>query len=273
MKNLISLIIRYHAFLLFVLLEFICGAFIFSHNNYQRASIINSSNAVSGDLFTMLNNIDEYFGLKSVNDSLVEENAYLRSLIMNYEMNDSARFQRTSDTSKSAYDILTAKVLSNNITLLDNHFLLNKGMVNGVSKMMGVITDQGVIGIVKDVSHNYGHCVSILSTHLEISAKLKSNNHFGYVQWDGKDPHELELLNIFNYVDVKVGDTVVTSGHSTIFPENVMIGTVTEFENDPSNGMYIIRLRLAANLKEANYVYVVHNKNKQEIFSLHNSEE
>lgn len=273
MKNLITLIIRYHAFLLFLLLEFICIGFIFSHNNFQRASMINSSNAVSGDLFSLLNNIDGYFDLKSINDSLANENATLLSIIKNYENQDSLRFHESTDSNLQDYRILNAKVLSISTNLFNNHMLLNKGMVHGVSKSMGVFTDKGVVGIIKDANHNYSSVVSILSTHLQIGAVIASNNHLGYVKWDGKDPHEVELHNVFNYAPIKIGDSIITSGHSAIFPKGIMIGTIIEFEDDPSAGMYRIRVKLSANLKEINYVYVVNNKRKEELISLQNRKE
>lgn len=275
MQNLIALIIRYHALLLFLFLQLISWIFIFSHNNFQRTSIVNASNSVSGNLFAAAVNIEDYFHLKSINDSLVEENAKLLALVHNYEAIDTNRFLQAKDSTKLNYSILQAKVIRNTIEMQDNRIVLNKGMVNGVSKMMAVVSNLGVIGVTKDISHEFTSVISILSTKLEIPAKIKSieTEHFGFIQWDGKDPHKVQLKNIFNYLPVKVGDTVLTSGYSSIFPEGEMIGTVSEIENDESKGMHVIWVKLSANLKETKYVYVIRNEKKESIEPLSKGDE
>lgn len=270
MDKLISFLLRYQAFFLFLILEVVCLGLIFRKNDYQRSVFMGATSSVSGGIYSGINNLEDYFQLIEVNDSLGKENARLKALLKSYELLDSNKFVPIFDTSKNEliYRACYAKVINYTVNREDNFILLNKGMKNGVAPQMGLISDHGVVGIVKDASYHYAAAYSILNTKRSVGAKLKKSNHLGSITWTRGSHQYVQLNNISDYVNVQKGDTVVTSGNSEIFPEGELIGFIDEIEKAERPGFYIIKVKLSANLKELDHVYVVENKKVKELKDL-----
>ncbi len=272
MRNFFHFIIRNHFILLFLLLEIVSFYMVVNYNSYQRASWISSSNSVSGGVYRSFSDVTQYLQLKQINEELAKENTYLRSQLPSSFKDSKDYFSLVYDSlNKRQYTYRTAKVINNSVNKHFNYITLNKGSNNGIVKEMGVISAKGVVGIVKDVSDHYSSVITILNTRLLISGKLKESGFFGALGWDGNDYRYVWLNEIPIHAPVVVGDLVVTSGFSSIFPEGILIGSVEVVERDKGESFYRIKVKLSVDFKDLSYVEVMSNKMKEEQLNLENS--
>ena len=288
MYNLLSFVARFHAFFLFLGLELLCLLLIVRYNPFQRASILNSSNSIAGEVYERANNGREYMSLKEVNDSLLRENARLKSQVVNLEQSveDNVELwiqeqEYCLDTSQLAYfqdfetnvdyQFIGAKVISNSTLKPNNFITINKGRKDGVRKEMGVIGRNGIIGVVKDVSNNFATVVSLLHKSMRISAKIDRNNFIGSLRWDGKDPRYAILNDIPKHANISTGDTIVTSGFSAFFPPNIFVGVAENYFLAEGSNFFDIKVRLSTNFSSLKYIYVVDYIRKKEQEALEES--
>lgn len=233
-------------------------ALLFSNNNYHRAAYLNSANNVSGRIYETESDITDYFSLREANRQLAEENARLRSLAKSaYEINGKKFFEKNDTVYKLKYHYTTAKVINNSVDRRNNYITLNKGSLQGIRPQMAVVSPEGIVGVVKDVSQNYCTVLSLLHKAVRVSAKLKSTDNFGSLVWDGTNPSYAYLKDIASYVKLKKGDTVVTTSFSDIFPEGIMVGTVDRTEEKSSDAFHFIRVKLSTDFTAINHVYVI----------------
>lgn len=279
MRNLISLLFRYHIILLFVLLETISFSMIVTYNNFQRANFLDSSNYFSGSIFEEFSSFTQYFNLKKVNAKLTEENSLLRTALQdhliktnfgNSILKDSLYLHRFNrDTLKKAnYFFNTARVINNSINQQHNFITLNKGKLNGVKTDMGVVANGEVVGLVINVSDHFCTVISLLNSRWKLSAKIKSNNYFGSLSWNGRDYRKVSLNEIPFHVPVQMGDTVVTTGYSPSFPEGLVIGTISDYSIGSGSNFYKIEVTLAVDFQNLVMVGLIENKQKNEIIQL-----
>lgn len=282
MRNLIIFFRRYFNFFLFLLLEVICIVLVFQNNNFQRSAYLNSANNVSGKLYDKYNNVQYYFHLKATNDSLVAENTRLHNAVnTSFDTMVTTKgvkidtFRQYSDdtlhkvigTQIRRYEYFEAKVINNSINKPINYMTIHRGSLQGIRPNMGVISSSGVVGVVRSVSDNYAVVLSMLSksNSVSISARLGQSKEMGSVHWDGESAGYALLKDIPKSAKVHKGDTVVTSGFSALFPENIPIGYVdTVTISDRSGTSFNIRLKLATNFYNVQYVYVIENLLKDE---------
>lgn len=271
MRNLFIFLYRFRAFLLFVLLEVLCIFLIVRYNTYQGAAFFNSASTYVGRVLEYQNSITDYFRLASVNTSLAEENAALKQEIMRYKtaaVSDSiaamdTTFFEETDTSKVApYFLHASRIINNSIRRTNNYLTLAAGSKDGIKPGMGVIAPNGVVGRVKTVSRDYATVTSLLHSQMLISAKLKNTDTFGTIRWQGGDYRQARLEYIPLHVKLAVGDTVVTSGYNTVFPEGILIGTVSSVEKEQDNSFFTIYVKLAVDFAQLSYVYVVEDPNR-----------
>ena len=254
-------IIKYNFFILFLILECFCTFLIVSHNNFQRSSFLNSSNRLEGSVHSFVNSITEYLKLRDANDALVRKNAELMSKQPNAFYFDSAYHVQVYDSLRhQQYEYITAKVVNSTINGRNNYITLNKGRLQGILPEMGLISTDGVVGIVKDVSEHFSTAMSLLHKDSKISGKLKKANHIGSIVWDTKDASTASFEDIPKNAPVHIGDTIVTSTFSSIFPEGILIGTVKSVDLKAGSSFYDIKVNLSTNFYSLNYVYVVVNK-------------
>lgn len=213
---------------------------------------------------------------------MVQENSRLYTMLRQAEIQNS--LLASTDTSKIAinqlkdslqnkgigYTFVEAEIIDNSTTKLNNYITINKGLNNGIHAGLGVIsiTGQGVIGIVRKVTKNYAVIMSILHQDINISAKIKRNNYFGLIKWDGKYENTLSLTSIPKHAEVKRGDTIITSGFSGMFPAGIMIGTVDTFHLDSGSNFYNIDVKPVTNISSLQHALIVHNLVKPELDSL-----
>ncbi|RXG22833.1 rod shape-determining protein MreC [Leeuwenhoekiella aequorea] len=266
MQQIVNFLIKYRNFLLFAFLLFLSLVFTIQSHSYHRSKFVNSANFLSGGIYGGLDDISEYFDLKIHNAQLVEENNRLRSRL--YNLTDKKDQKLDTLAFNSLYRFTTAKVINNNYNLKDNFITLRGGSKKGIKQDLGVITSKGLVGIVDRVSSNYATVLSILNSNSQINAKLKKSNHFGILVWKGGDPNIVDLVDVQSKAPVALGDTIVTGGKSTIFPEGIGIGTINNFKLDPSENFYTIKIKLFNDMTNVGYVYVIENMNGDEIKTL-----
>lgn len=268
MESLFKFFYRYRALTLFLVLEIFCGWMVVNFNTYQGSSFFNSSNVFTGAVLQTTDNIKYYFKLRSINYDLAEENKELRRQLQEARQRNILLDEKTPDTARIyQYSFVTAKVINNSTNKLSNYFTLDKGSQDGVQPGMGVLsTSGGVAGRVKACSGHYSTVLSILNEKWPLSAKIKRGNVDGIVEWKGGDATEAELTHVGKHHKVFEGDTVVTSGYSSIFPYGIMIGRIKSVVDDGEK--YIIKVNLATDYTAMSYVYVVKNKMKAERDSL-----
>lgn len=266
MRNVFLFIRRHFNFLFFLVLQIIALSFLFRYNKFHEAAFMDVSTEVTGRINEKYNNVEYYFQLKKTNESLVKENLSLRRLLKdNYEAPDSVR-RLVKDTVKldSAktvlkYNIMEAKVVGNTTSLQFNYLTIHRGAAQQVRPNMGVIGPQGIVGTVVNVSENYATVMSLLHRQYKVIVKLKNGGERGAVEWDGLSPMFVTLKDIPKSAKVAKGDTILTSQTSSLFPANIMVGTVYDFVPDNASNFYTLKVRPATNFFNIEYVYVIDN--------------
>ena len=222
---------------------------------------------MSGGVYERINNVSEYLNLKNQNEALAIENARLKSIIFNAK--DTTTFPKI-DSIKGVRnaDIIVSKVIHNSYNVYENYLTINCGSAAGVKSDMGVINSSGIIGIVDKTSKNYATVISILNVKSQINAKIKKSNHFGSLVWNAKNAGYVQLIDVPRLASVKKGDTVVTGGRSTIFPENIPVGIIDKIYTDTETNYYTLNVRLFNDMTNLNHVYIIANKESTEINKL-----
>ncbi|KYG78164.1 rod shape-determining protein MreC [Roseivirga spongicola] len=275
MGQLLSFLYRFRAFFTFLLLEFFCIWLIVRHNDYQRSSFTKTTAGVVGSVNQTTANITEYFSLKKVNEELAQENARLKSLLLSNRaipFDSLTQLSIASDSTDSlSYELIPAEIVRNSIRNANNFFMINKGSNDGIEPGMGVINSLGVVGKIRDVRGDFAQGISLLNTRNPISAKHKITERMGTVLWEGVNPQVAKLLYLTPDVRIEVGDTIVTSSFNSIFPKEIMIGTVRSSEPDKNNTYLNIEIDLSVEFGSLSFVYVIKNNEKPELDSLINS--
>lgn len=267
MQQIVFFFIRNKNFLLFAALFIISVGLTIQTHNYHNNKFLSSANFMSGRVFTFKNNITDYFSLEEENQRLLQENLTLRKQLVRFRKTIAIPKLDTTFLS-TKFDYYSARVINNNYSRTKNHITIDKGKRNGLQIDMGVISSKGIVGIVSDVSENYALVQSILNTKSSINAKLKKSNHFGSLVWNTKDPNVAQLKDIPRIAKLEKGDTVITGGRSTIFPEGIPIGTVKDFELDEDQNYFIINIALFNDMTSLQHVYLIKNNDAAEIIAL-----
>lgn len=258
MRNLIDFISRYHAYLLFLLLQGISFWLIIHHHRYHNAGFFNSASLVSGSIYSAVGGIREYVMLKRINERLAAENAYLRQLVSSTNLlSSSDNVSQCIEESAVWFAYIPAKVVNNPTVKAGNFITLNKGTRHGVRKETGVISREGVVGIVIDVSDNFSLVMSLLHKKSNISVRLKKARFIGNVNWDGGSVRRVRVTGVPVNAWVETGDTLVTSGFSSIFPENIPVGRIVRVESTAASNFFEIEAELFTNFHTLDYVYII----------------
>ncbi|MCW3120704.1 MAG: Cell shape-determining protein MreC [Flavipsychrobacter sp.] len=269
MRNFILFIRRFFNLILFLALEIVCIILIERTNTLQGNDIVSSANTVSGIVYKKQSDVVYYFGLRKMNDSLLNENAHLRNEIDHLHsidtLKDSMVHKRINPTDSNIhivkfadYKYRTARVINNSTNASDNYITINRGSNDGIAKNMAVISGTGIVGRVEHVSAHFSSVLSILSSKQKVSAKLKDGTN-GYIVWDEKQPDALLMTDVPQQVKVKKGDSIYTAVFS-IFSPDILIGTVVRTEAVKKNTMQLIYLQSSTNFHNLQYVYVIENK-------------
>ena len=267
MRNIFLFIRRYSIFFAFLALQVLALWFLFTYNRFHRAKFLGVANEITGRINTQYDKVEGYFGLKEENRRLHKLNDSLLNLMpQNFRRPDST-IQIVKDSilydtagSYRRYFFRDATVVYNTVTNQKNYIQINKGSRQGIKDNMAVLSSDGsAVGIVVNVSPDFSEVMSLLHVDNSVNGSLKNSGEFGTVRWDGKDPRYLTVRNIPKSVEVKKGDTVLTSAYSYNFPPGHMLGIVADIVVDNSISFYILKIKTAANFFNLRQVHVVEN--------------
>jgi rod shape-determining protein MreC len=267
MRTLLRFIQKHSNLLLFLFLETVAVIFIVRGNHYQRSRIVGLNRQISGYLLSKVDGTREYLSLREANRLLVEENTNLKNRLDRLEnMLDSATVQKRV-VPPYHYSYISSRVVHNSVYKQYNYITLDKGKDQGVFRDMGVVSEEGVVGIVLESSRHFATVIPVINRDFRLSVKLKSNNYAGILQWEGGSPRFAVLNEIPFHVNLIPMDTVVTSGFSTIFPEGIEVGVIDSHSLEKGN-FYDIRVRLSTDFQKLFHVYVIRNHRQLEQLEL-----
>lgn len=270
MERLFYFFYQYRAFFTFLVLELFASWLIVQNNQYQSTKFFNSSNRMAANILGTTQEIREYFSLRGINEELANENAALRSKLE--QRNQSLYSLEVREIQDPAiinrFDFISAKVINNSVERFKNYITINKGGQDGIAPGMAVISATGAVGKVKSVSDHYAVLISLLNTDEYTSSMIKRTNHFGSINWDGKDPLYSQLNFIPRHANPQAGDTVVTSGFNAVFPEGILVGVIDKVSLGPEAQFYDINVKLAQDFTRLSFVEVVRSNLRVEQDSL-----
>ncbi len=264
MKSLLLFLYKFRAFITLILLETACAVLIIQNSHYHRALFFNSSNSAIAAVLNVSTDIANYFRLKQINESLAAENALLKNRLNSLEQGpDSLEYD-----SVRRFNYLKAKVISNSADLRNNLLTINIGSAQGVKRDMAVIGGGGIVGKTRYISEHFTLVTSLLHTESMVPARIKGKVNICTVQWDGTNPYYVDLLYVPRHYVLEVGDSVLTSGYSGIFPENLLIGRISSINLSEDAPFFDIKVKLVNDFYKLDYVEVVENVQLPEIDSL-----
>ncbi len=269
MQQIVSFLIKYKYFLFFLLLEFIAISFTIQSHSFHKSKFVNSANYVIGGVYKKMNSFREYSHLSEFNEQLLEENTQLKNILSQQLKDSSISSFTVIDTVKyyQKYNYISAKVYKNEYRKLFNFLMLNKGRIHGVEPDQAVVTSKGIIGITNTVSNQYTTVLSILNDKSKVNVKLLNSPHFGSLVWNGEDYNILQLVDLPYQANIVLGDTLVTGGKSTIFPEGIPVGIVNDFTKG-QNTYTTINIKLFNDMSAIGPVNIISNLDKKEIETL-----
>lgn len=260
---------RIHFVILFLVLEAVAISFFVGGNAYQRARIINASNVVTSSVYERVSSISRYFGLVKQNEILMNEVVSLREQL--------SRVRFAQDSLADGHDVdklalgetyTVARVVNNSITKRDNFIVIDKGLKDGMQRDMAMVNDLGIVGYLLDCSENYSVAISLLNaSDFRTSGRIKGSDFTGSISWNGLSHRTVELTQVPKYAGIKRGDTIVTTDYSNIFPSDLPIGRVSDFEMT-DGAFYNARVELFADMSTLRHVYVIKLPRQQERDSL-----
>ena len=267
MQQIINFILKNSTRLLFLLLLITSLTLVVKSHSYHRSELVNTANVVSGTYYKKTKEVNTYFNLKVENDALAKENAYLKKMLFNKKDSVSS-LPKDSTKGFDKIEVIQTRVINNTYNTSENYLTLNSGSLLGIKADMGVVSSQGIVGIVEKTSKNFATVLSVLNMKSQINAKIKKSNHFGSLIWDAKNAGFVQLIDVPRLASVQKGDTIVTGGRSTIFPENIPVGIIDKIFTNTENNYYTLNIRLFSDMTNLNHVYVIKNKQSTEINTL-----
>lgn len=274
MRNLLNFLIKYNYWFLFLLLEVTSFVLLFRFNRYQQSLFFTSANAAVGAVYETTGSVKSYFHLRSINSDLLDRNLLLEQQLVALQNRllqqgvDSATMHSIERATPGSFRLHEAKVIKNSLSFEDNYLTLDKGSADGIRPEMGVVDARGVVGIVFKTSPHYAIVISLLNSKSSISCKIAGSDYFGYLRWQGGDVQYAYLKDLPRHAQFNLGDTVVTSGYSTVFPEGIMVGTVDDMQDSHDGLSYLLKVKLATDFGKVNAVRVVERSGQLEQLDL-----
>ncbi len=275
MNNIFLFLYKHLHWIVFIVLEIICFVLLFSYNSLQGSVYLSTANEVTARLLNGKAKVTTYFGLAEKNQALAEQNARLQQRIVELEMlyaqhrlDSLAEVEAIQRVQRAGYRISPAQVIDKSINKMDNYLTLDRGTNDGVEPEMGVMGIDGVVGIVYKCTEHYSLVMPLLNSDSYTSCKVLGSKDIGILQWHGADPRYATLHDLPRYSNVALGDTIVTSGNSSFFPEGVMVGIVEE-AIPSSDGLYMtLKVRLCTSFAQLEHVFVISKMDAEELTAL-----
>lgn len=263
MRNLLEFLAKYNHWFVFLILEVVSMVLLFQYNSYQGSAWFSSANAVTGKLYEWDANVETFFSLTKVNQELTQRNAYLEQEVQKLSdslvsvTKDSSIYHRDQFALLRNYRLIPAKVVANSVDKPGNLMTIDKGSADGIHKDMGVISGTGVVGIVYLVAEHYAIVIPVLNTKSNISCMIQNRGYFGNLRWKGGVSDLAYLEEVPRHAHFKLGDYVVTSGYSAVFPPGVRVGRILHVFNSADGLSYRVQLRLSTDFARLRDVCVI----------------
>ena len=263
MRNLLDFLARHNHWFVFVLLEVISAVLLFKYNSYQGSVWFSSANAVSGRVYEASAAVGQYFSLVTVNRQLTQRNVYLEREVARMAQEhaeataDSSYLQRLQNNQTNRYRSVPARVVSSSLDRLNNFITSDKGEADGVKKDMGVVCGTGIVGIVYLTSAHYSVVIPVLNSKSNISCSIRGRGYFGYLHWMGGVPDEAYLDDVPRHARFRIGDVIVTSGYSSVFPPGMLVGKVMRVYNSANGLSFRLRIKLTTDFGNLRDVCVI----------------
>ncbi len=273
MKNLLDFFVKHSAWFVLMLYLILSFVLLVRNNPYQQSVYLTSANAVCATVYEGISSVTDYFHLKGINDDLQERNALLEMELVDLRAQVNDLKMQLPDTLKTQpvlqhFDFIVAHVISNSIAQTNNYITINRGEADGIKPEMGVVDQAGVVGIVNIVGKHSARIISLLNPDIRLSCKLRDSEYFGSMVWEGGDSRYAVLEELPKHLTYQVGDTVVTSGFSTVFPEGIIVGTVEGRARNLSDSFVSLKVRLTTNFSQLSTVRVITNDMADELKKL-----
>lgn len=272
MHQLLDFIVRKRHWFLFVFLEIIALGLVYRNTTYQRSVLISSANVVTGYVSSVSGGVTSYLNLREINKELTEKNGELEMQVL--ALRDQLEWIRANEESfkgfipdsaeQFPYDFIMAKVVNNSVSHLSNYITINKGKKDGVYPDMGVVSERGVVGIVSQADEHFAVVLPLLNPKFRLSCKLLKSNFFGSLGWNGRNARFAQLEELPRHVEFAIGDTIVTSGYSAMFPAGIVVGKVADFKRQHDDNFYTLEVELSADFQALDNVRVMINRNQEE---------
>lgn len=265
MRNLINFLIKYNHWLLFIVLEVIAFALLVHFNNYQGSVCFTSANRIGGAVYETVNRITRYFGLVDVNRDLTMRNVELEIEVerlteaLEHYTKDSTKVTELRKDALNGYTLYPARVINNSVTHPNNFITINKGKAEGIRPEMGVVCGNGVVGIVYLTGAHHSIVLPVLNSESNISCKIKRTSYFGLLKWEGGSPQYAYVKDMPRHSEFSLGDTIVTSGHSAVFPAGIPIGTVDDMTDSHDGLSYLLKIKLFTDFSKLSDVQVINS--------------
>ena len=276
MHNLTEFLAKHNHWFVFLVLEVVSMVLLFRYNSYQGSVWFSSANAVTGKVYEWDSAVESFFSLSGVNSQLTQRNAFLEQQVR--MLDDSiARLTRSQEAAVTRLSsmvpfqgcrLIPAKVVANMVNRYDNLITIDKGSADRVKRDMGVVCGMGVVGIVYLVSEHYSIVIPALNSHSNISCTIQRRGYFGYLRWRGGSSQLAYLEDVPRHAHFKLGDNVVTSGYSSVFPPGVMVGKVLHVFNSADGLSYRVQVKLSTDFARLRDVCLVDDSALQERIDL-----
>lgn len=279
MRNLLDFLIKYSKWFIFIIYVIISCVLLFNNNPYQHYIYLTSANKVSSLVFKTSGMVTSYFHLHDINEDLQRRNASLESEViwlrkeLERHQEDIIADSLATDSASMQFEFIIAHVISNSVSRANNYITIEKGSLDSIHPEMGVVDQNGVVGIVNIVGDHSARVISLLNPKMRLSCKVKGREYFGSLVWDGKSPHEALLEEMPRHEKFKKGDTIVTSGYSAVFPEGIPVGTIISHEKEHDDNFYALRIKLFTDFTTLSTVRVIRNNMKDELMAIQAGEE
>ncbi len=273
MKNLLDFFIKHSSWFVFTFYAIVSLILLFQTNPYQQSVYLSSANTVTASIYNAFGSVTSYLNLRDINEDLQERNALLEMEVTNlrnqvYDLRLQLEDSAIVSNGEQQFDFILAHVISNSISQTNNYITINRGSAEGIKPEMGVVDQNGVVGMVNVVGTHSARIISLLNPNLRLSCKLKNSEYFGSMVWDGKSPEYAVLQELPKHVIYHKGDTIVTSGYSAVFPEGIIVGIVDGNYNGVNENFISLKIKLTTNFSQLSTVRALKNTMHEELEAL-----
>lgn len=258
MQKILLFLYRHLNLWIFLILETSSILLLVNHNKFQQSVAFRAGTTVSAWCYGITSSVSQYFGLNKQNAMLARQNAELmnQNALLQQQLNLIADSITADLQTPADIRYIKSRVVYNSIYRIRNYIIIDRGANHGITPDMGVVSASGVVGVVERVSSNYAIVLPLINPEQHISAKIRSTNQLGAISWKGYDPYVIQMDEVPAHVSVSEGDTIVTTGFSTIFPEGEMIGTVKKASLPDNARFWQIDITPAVDFSRIDYVTV-----------------